>query len=63
MMGCYGIGVSRLLSTIVEQHGNEEESIGRKRLHPMISILFKPQWKTRIKLLCASRASDACCRL
>lgn len=34
MMGCYGIGVSRLLSTIVEQHGNEEGIDWPKEIAP-----------------------------
>lgn len=36
IMGCYGIGVSRLLMTIVEQHGSEKGVIWPKEVAPFL---------------------------
>ncbi len=41
IMGCYGIGVSRLLSAIVEQHSDEQGINWPKELRHLICISSK----------------------
>ena len=38
IMGCYGIGVSRTLSAIVEQNNDEMVLFGLNQLHHLIYI-------------------------
>lgn len=52
LMGCYGIGVSRTLSAIAEQHHDEKGLIWPKALRRTIFIFLLWTWKRWAKRAC-----------
>ncbi|MGM0879487.1 MAG: proline--tRNA ligase [Bacillota bacterium] len=63
IMGCYGIGVSRLLSAVLEQHSDSNgiiwpESIAPYRVH-VVPVSSKDQVQMDLAMHIAARLSDA----